>query len=211
MKFKFVAATAVLALSQFGVAQAAGLADGSFAQGSSAGSFTTIAAGHTIGPWTVIGNSVDLIGSYWEKTPDGSFTVDLDGNGRGGIKQTISNLAAGEYELSFYLGGNPDGGAAAKHVNVSIDGITIPYTFVDTGATHANMGYEFEDFFFTLTSPTTTTLSFASTDPATDAYGAVIGEVSLTAVAVPEPGSTALLLAGLGLLGTVARRRGRSI
>ena len=186
-------------------AQAATVLDGDFSQGAAAGSFTTLGSGQKIGPWTVTGNSVDLIGSYWEKTPDGGYTVDLDGSGAGGISQTIHNLAAGEYELGFYLGGNPDGGPITKRLKVSIDGITVPFSFKTTGATHASMGYEYDYFDFTLTAPTTTTLSFTSTDAASNPYGPVIGQVTLTAV--PEPESLALLLAGLGAIGISAKRR----
>jgi choice-of-anchor C domain-containing protein len=205
---KLFAATAVaLALSQVGAAQAAIVADGAFTQGSSAGSFSTIGAGQTIGAWTVTGNSVDLIGSYWEATPNGGHTIDLDGNGAGGISQSVT-LADGEYQLSFYLGGNPDGGPATKDLNVSIDGITVPYSFTNSGQTHGNMGYQLETFDFTITSPTTTTLSFSSTDAAGNPWGPVVGEVSISAI--PEPSSMALLLAGIGLVGTVARRRNRA-
>lgn len=206
---KLFAATAVaLALSQVGTAQAAIVADGAFTQGASAGSFSTIGAGQTIGAWTVTGNSVDLIGNYWEATPNGGHTIDLDGNGAGGISQSVT-LADGAYQVSFYLGGNPDGGPATKDLNVSIDGITVPYSFTNSGQTHGNMGYQLETFDFTITSPTTTTLSFSSTDAAGNPWGPVVGEVSISS-AIPEPSSMALLLAGIGLVGTVARRRNRA-
>ena len=48
----------------------------------------------------VTGNSVDLIGSYWEATPNGGHTIDLDGNGAGGISQSVT-LADGEYQYEL--------------------------------------------------------------------------------------------------------------
>ena len=206
---KLLAASAVaLALSQAGVAQASIVSDGDFTQGASAGSFTTIGGGQAIGPWTVTGNSVDLIGSYWQATPNGGYTVDLDGNGAGGISQALS-LSQGTYQVSFYLGGNPDGGPATKDLTVSVDGVSVPFSFTNAGQTHGNMGYELETFDFTVLTPTTTStaLSFTSTDAPGNPWGPVVGQVAVSVV--PEPGSLALLLAGLGLVGTVARRRSR--
>ena len=201
----FAAGTIALALAHAGAAHASGVTDGDFTQGAAAGSFTTIAGGHTIGPWTVTGNSVDLIGSYWERTPDHGYTVDLDGNGAGGVRESVGTLAAGTYELGFYLGGNPDGGPVTKRVKVSIDGITVPFSFNTTGATHGNMGYEYEYIDFTVAHPTSTSVSFTSLDAANNPYGPVLGEVTLTAI--PEPASLALMLGALGAFGLAASRR----
>lgn len=200
------AGVAALALSQ--TAQATNLvADGDFTQAT--GSFSTVQAGQTIGPWTVTGDSVDLIGNYWQATPNGGHTIDLAGNGAGGITQNLT-LSQGVYEVSFYLGGNPDNGPATKNLTVSVDGVSVPFSFTNAGQTHSNMGYQLETFDFTVLSPTpiTTALSFSGTDAANNPWGAVIGQVNVSSV--PEPGSMALLLAGLGLVGTVARRRSRA-
>ena len=69
------------------------------------------------------------------------------------------------------------------------------------------MGWITESIWFT-SAAASTSLSFASKD-AGGPYGAAIGDVSLTAV-VPEPGSMALLLAGLGMIGMMAARRNRT-
>src|SRR5471032_959604 len=189
---KFIAASAMaLALSQAGIAQASVVSDGNFTEGAGAGSFSTVGSGQTIGPWTVTGNSVDLIGSYWQATPNGSHTVDLDGSGAGGITQNLT-LAQGEYEVSFYLGGNPDGGPATKNLTVSVDGVSVPFSFTNAGQSSGNMGYQLETFDFTVLTPTTitTALSFTSNDPAGNPWGPVVGQVDVSVV--PEPGSLAL-------------------
>jgi choice-of-anchor C domain-containing protein len=199
-----VAGVLFLALATAAQADTNLAADGSFSEGAGAGSFSTVAAGGDIGAWNVTSGSVDLIGSYW--TAPAGYSIDLDGNSPGAISQDLS-LAAGSYLLTFSLAGNPDGGSASKGVEVSVDGVTRDFTFDTTGQGKNSMGWVTESILFS-NIDATTTLSFTSKD-AGGPYGAALANISVTAV--PEPGSTALLLAGLGMVGVMASRRKRGI
>lgn len=194
-----------------GAAHAAAFTDGSFSEaasmGNSYGAVGYDGAGNTIGPWTLDSGSVDLIKSYWQLTPNGSYSVDMNGLTAGSISQTF-DLAAGTYVLSFYMAGNPDGSPASKSVDVSVgDQSLVPYTFVNSGQSEGNMGWTLETLKFTSTGATT--LTFASTTGVGSSYspfGAAIGGVTITS-AVPEPASLGLLLAGIGMLGVMSSRR----
>ena len=193
--------TAALAGALLGAASQAGatiIADGDFSSPPGAGSFTTYNGG-SFGPWNVTG-SVDLIGDYWQAPPAGGGSVDLDGNSPGGVSQAFT-APKGEYELSFYLSGNPDGGDGVKTVEVSVGDVDKTFTFDNTGVTtRGAMGYQLETVkFFTGGSDT---LSFKSLDVGSP-YGPVIGQVSVGAV--PEPATWAMMLMGFGGLGAAMR------
>ncbi len=202
---------ALATLMLAGASHAAAFTDGSFseaaAMGNSYGAVGYDGAGNTIGPWTLDSGSVDLIKSYWQLTPNGSYSVDMNGVTAGSISQTF-DLAAGTYVLSFYMAGNPDGTPASKSVDVSVgDQSLVPYTFVNSGQSEGNMGWKLETLKFTSTG--STTLTFASTTGVGSSYspfGAAIGGVTITSV-VPEPASLGLLLAGIGMLGVMSSRR----
>ena len=69
-----------LAAALCGAAHAAPFQNGSFETGPTPGGYVTLSAGDTqITGWTVTGDSVDYIGSYWPAA-DGSRSLDLSGN-----------------------------------------------------------------------------------------------------------------------------------
>lgn len=75
-------------------AQASSFSNGSFedATVNPGGSFVNLPGGNTqINAWIVTGDSIDYIGGYWQPAA-GSRSLDLDGNGQGGIQQTFDTV-----------------------------------------------------------------------------------------------------------------------
>ena len=153
-----------------------------------------------ISNWIVGVGNVDLVGSLWTAA-SGVNSVDLNGLRKGEISQTLTTVAGEKYQFSFELAGNFQGGTAIKYLSVNI-GPSGLYSFDTTGKSAGNMGWtKYSTSFVAVSSATT--LSFASNT--SGAFGPAIDNVSVTAV--PEPETFAMLLAGLGLMGVIARRR----
>ena len=195
-------------------ADAAYVVDGNFNSPYAGATFDNLTSGQSYGGWTVTGfgsgsygaAGVDWIGAYWAAPSAGGGSVDLDGLAPGGITQTIANLSAGSYVLSFYLSGNPDGGLGTKTMEVTVGDVVKSFSYTVTGANSlSDMRYQLETVSFTLTSSTTIPLSFQSLDGDGSPWGAVVGEVSISAV--PELSTWAMMILGFCGIGFMAYRR----
>jgi choice-of-anchor C domain-containing protein len=204
MKKLILALAAVAALPA--AANAAPFVNGSFESGTNPGVFTPLTAGSTaITGWTVGGDSVDYIGSYWN-AQSGSRSVDLSGNAPGSIFQTFDTVLGQVYNVTFFLGANGDGPPPTKSVSVTATGNAAGNYSVGSTPFPPNVtAWSPFNYVFTATG-TSTTLTFASTG--TTAYGAALDNVNVTAV--PEPAAWALMILGFGAIGGVMRRRGQS-
>ena len=176
--------------------------NGGFESSTFSGTFTTFAAGSTdLTGWTIGQDSVDLINTYWAPA-SGSYSLDLSGNYDGTISQSLATVIGQKYVVSFDMAANPDEhGDAEKFMQVGLSQQPI-YSFSSLGYTHNSMGWTTKAFSFVATA-TNSTLHFASL--ADSAGGVALDNISVTAV--PEPETYAMLLAGLGLMGAIARRR----
>lgn len=183
-------------------ANAAAFVNGSFETGPAPGSFVTLSAGSTaIAGWTVGGDSIDYIGTYWN-AQSGSRSVDLSGNAPGSLSQTFDTVLGLTYNVSFFLGANGDGPPPTKSVTVGATGnATVGYTVPSTPFPPNVVTYSPFSYAFTATG-TSTTLTFTSTG--TTAYGAALDSVSVNAV--PEPATWALMIVGFGAMGGMLRR-----
>jgi choice-of-anchor C domain-containing protein len=209
-----IAALAVVVMMGGGRASADIVTNGSFETGPTVPNppgYTTLSGGSTaITGWTVTGDSVDYIGSYWQAS-NGSYSLDLSGNAPGGVSQVLSTTVGTSYTVQFDLAGNPDGPPTTKTLTVSAGATASPYSFTVTPAdTHTSMGWVTDTFVFTATS-TMTTLAFTSTTAGF--FGPALDNVRVnpTATAVPEPSTIPLCVAG-GIIGLAAawRRRERA-
>jgi hypothetical protein len=166
----------------------------------------------TMTDWTVVADQLAWInaGNPWGlSAQDGNFFLDFTayptGAPFGGVTQTIATMPGEQYELSFYLGSYTQRWGGPP-VSIQASAAGTSQTFSVTTTSTASTWTPFS-MLFTASSPSTA-VSLVGT-----AGFQYIGldNVSVTGLgppAVPEPGSFALIGAGLGaLLLTVRRRR----
>jgi Protein of unknown function (DUF642)/PEP-CTERM motif len=167
--------------------------------------FNANAVGPNLAPtgWTVTNGTVDIVGPGFFGglcAAGGDKCIDLDGstNDAGVLSHDFSLTAGITYTATFELAGNQRGGK--DRITVSF-GSSV-FTFAALAANTAWSNYEVE---FTPTSSGIYALSFSNAGG--DNIGAVLDNVAIQAV--PEPETYAMLLAGLGLMGTIARRKAK--
>jgi len=208
MKFRYgVAVASALALCAGLTAVPANasanlLSNGSFEDQQVGGNFATLSAGDpTITSWTIGGNGVDLIHDYWNAA-DGTQSVDMSALSTGTLSQTVNTTVGQQYELSFWMAGNTDGGNAVKSMDTLINGNFLANsTFDVTGHSKSNMGWtEYTYDFVSTGGPTTVTFQSKEENP----FGPALDNVSLKAV--PEA-STVITFALLMVGGMIVLRK----
>lgn len=150
------------------------------------------------GNWTVTDGTVDVIGNgFFDFYSGNGLYIDLDGstNDPGDFSSKALNVAAGTYTLEFVLSGSTRG--ESNTVDVSFGSYSETFTLASNDPI---MTY-------------TRTVNFASNSLASvvfknggaDNMGALLFNVSVTTV--PEAETAAMMLAGLGIIGSIVRRR----
>jgi choice-of-anchor C domain-containing protein len=206
-----VAAIALCAAAHPAVAAVNLITNGSFELGTfDSAAFDTLPAGDaSMTGWTIGGNSIDWIGSYWQPG-DGARSVDLSGNALGSVSQGFATVIGGTYTVSFLMSGNPDGPPNPKTLDVNINGADFIFNPV-SGASLSNMNWTPASFSFVANS-TFETLTFSSVTCGGNianscAFGPALDNVSVSAV--PELSTWTMMLLGFAGIGFVAYRRAR--
>jgi hypothetical protein len=199
---KFIAAAALAALSAgtFAAAPPAVnlVADGDFdATQVAAGSWITLDSGAT--GWTAT-SGLEIRNGVAGTAEDGPNFAELDTWQNSTISQTLATTAGQTYVLSFWAQDRAGVDASSQGLAYTVDGTT---NYVQGGSVP---GWTHFTETFVATGPTS--LSFAATG-ASDSLGSSLDNVSVTAAAVPEPGTFALAACGLAVLGLARRRSTR--
>jgi hypothetical protein len=125
--------------------------------------------------------------------------------------QTFATTAGTSYVVSFDLGYGGDSGLFGGPVKVTASAAGTSATFTSGSGTPNPAVWNSETFTFTATS-VSTSLSFVGLS-GIDYIGLDNVDVELRTVvtppSVPEPGTVALVLTGIGFLGSVSRRYAR--
>lgn len=207
--------TIVLSTALFGAttAHANLLTNGSFESGGfvNQGNDTmSLAPGSTvITGWTVITDTTAWIGPsnpFGLTASDGSFFLDLTNYETGapfaGLTQVISTIPGATYALSFDLGGSTTYGLPDA-ITASAAGTSATFTTPSTGT--VNDWYSESMQFVATSTSTSIQLQGVTGSRYIGLDNASVDFVS--APPVPEPGTWALMIAGLAAVGAVARRR----
>ena len=148
--------------------------------------------------WTVSDGTVDLVGAGGtDLIPGNGRYVDLDGStsNSGLFSNNVDLVGSTTYTLSFDLGGSHRG--STETVNVNFGSTAASYTL--------NSADPFSTVTLNFTPGSNGSYDISYQNLGGDNVGALLDNVSVSAV--PEPETYAMLLAGLGLMGFIARRR----
>jgi PEP-CTERM motif len=161
----------------------------------------------SLSPWTVTGVIADVTEASYG--PCCGFTTSNPGNhvaafggGRGTgdevLSQSFADVAGKTYYVSYdwgFIGGSADS------LDVTAGGVT--HSFCCSGSTDFEAAFMHDTIAFVGTG--LDTISFSVHDNPLDSTDTIIDNVKL---AVPEPGTWALMIGGFGLAGAALRRRG---
>ena len=159
------------------------------------------------GVWTTTSGTVDYLAAgsaFDELCPSGQNCIDLDGStGAGGVFQTVQAFGAGLYNVLFQISGNNRGGSDT--VTISFGGVvqSISLAFNQV-ASQASFG----SAFLGINVAGSTTLSFANAGG--DNIGIILKNVTIEnadLAPVPVPAAGGLLLAALGAVAALRRRK----
>jgi hypothetical protein len=202
MRTNKLLAAAALAIAASGAQAATNLViNGSFeaeTQGSGTYSIPTNLTGWTGGVY-----GIELRNNVAGAAIDGNNYVELDTTANSSMSQTITGN--GLYQLSFWYSARPSLEANNSNgLHYNFGGLNGDVLLTTSAVGSGNNWQQFTGL-VNLNGPTV--LQFSAVE-SSNSFGGSLDNVSVTAV--PEPETYALLLAGLGLMGTIARRRKNS-
>ncbi|RZS54887.1 DUF642 domain-containing protein [Sphaerotilus mobilis] len=168
------------------------------------------------GGWTTVFGNVDLVGhggddgnsaelkALMGSTATSGLAVDLNGNTPAMITQVLNTIAGQQYSLSFSYAANP---GTDSNATAGFAFQLSPVKGGTLGASLIGQGASWQTYATTFVATGATALSFISTAYGTPTFGAMVDNVSVSAV--PEPSEYAMMMLGLGVIGAAARRRQR--
>ncbi len=193
----------VLASALFASTAQAQVVNGSFEANSQANGTWNIYS-NLVG-WQGGAGGIELRNNVAGAAYDGSNYIELDTT-QNSLASQVLTTTPGSYILSFAY-------SAREHVNAASNGIeawwngSLVASLTGNGSNSGN-NWALYSYMVQGGSPTST-LEFRAVGTS-DSYGGSLDAVSITA-AVPEPETYAMMLAGLGLMAMVAKRRRRTL
>ncbi|MCK6407236.1 MAG: DUF642 domain-containing protein [Rhodocyclaceae bacterium] len=158
--------------------------------------------------WTTFtGAGIEVRNNVAGVAQHGVQFVELDSHGvnpNSAMQQQLSTIGGQNYTLSFWYSPRPSTASRpsdTNNISVFWNGATLLPTLSGTNNTGS---HNWQQYSYTVTGTGSDILRFGALGTQ-DTYGGSLDNVSVTAV--PEPGSLAMILAGLGLMGGVVRRR----